>query len=83
MNENIEKVLISAIENLAETHPKMVEAVAKNNFFITTVDMWEDKYAIIINCDRRLNMNMSWRMFQDISMQLYDQFAFVKKWYKC
>lgn len=81
MDERLEDCLSNTIKLLKQDRPELLEAVMKHKYFITTVMVY-DNPIIIIDCNLKTDLNMSWREFKETSEELYDSFARVEHWYK-
>ena len=80
MDKNVEQIIYCALMDLKEHYPKTASAVARNKCSITMVRIGNN-YATMIDFTQRTDLRMSWEYFEDRSMELYDKFAKVEKWY--
>lgn len=79
MNQQIDKIVINAIEDLCDDFPQTVSKVAASDIFITRV-VYEKKYTTII--DFTQGRILDYHNFIEYSNQLFNEFAGIDHWHE-
>lgn len=81
MDKDVEQIIYYALTELQEKFPKTVQAVVKHKPFVTLVHAGNQGDYVMIDFTEKMNLRMSLQYYQDRSMELYDRFATINKWY--
>lgn len=80
---NIDEVVLRVIDDLRETHPKLMQSVLEKNYFITRVSPSGSSKDALTLVDFTRPMTYDQDAYINHSQSLYTEFINIPGWYEC